>query len=219
MALITWLLGENLNWFLVNAVFLKGWNHLWSVAEEVRFYLLFPLAIGTVALLPGTLLRIVYLCVITWLAYRYRNLHQIDMLDGRHVSFYFWMFTGGVLACFLYSWPTLARVAGGRSLGRLFGAGALVVLVLVFLSTNQMVEQFWRPLIPSLPEGLVLNGWSRPGVWFFLFLILVYGTVNWPGSWAGQLLQAPLLRHIGLLSYSLHLFSYADNSGAPQVRL
>jgi len=206
VAVMTWQLGEGLNWFLLNASFLKGARHLWSVAEETRFYLLFPIVIGVVSLLPGTLLRLVCLCLLTWLAYRYGNLHQIDMLDGRYVGFYFWMFTGGMLVSFLYSWPALSRVTEGPWLGRFFGAGALVVLVLVVLSSNRMVKQLWRPLIPSLPEDLVLNAWSRPGLWFFLFLILVYGATNWPASWAGQILQARWLRHIGLLSYSLYLF-------------
>lgn len=38
---IAWLMDADLNWFLANASLHKGWNHLWSVAEEARFYLLF----------------------------------------------------------------------------------------------------------------------------------------------------------------------------------
>jgi peptidoglycan/LPS O-acetylase OafA/YrhL len=208
VAVVTWLLKENLNFFLVNALFLKGWSYLWSVAEEARFYLLFPLTIAIAALLPGRLPKILYLCVLTWLAYRYRNIHQVDMLNGRHVSFYFWMFTGGMLTCLLYRWPALARVAEKRLLAGFFGVGALVTLVLVFLSSNHMVQQFWKPLIPSLPENLVLNGWARPGTWLFLFFLLVYGATNYPGSWAGRFTQLRFLRHMGLLSYSLYLFHF-----------
>ena len=39
------LLHENYTWYLWNISFIKGWNHLWSVAEEMRFYLLLPIVI------------------------------------------------------------------------------------------------------------------------------------------------------------------------------
>jgi hypothetical protein len=45
VALIAWLVGADLNWFLANVFFVKGWGLLWSVAEEARFYVLFPLVI------------------------------------------------------------------------------------------------------------------------------------------------------------------------------
>lgn len=208
VGVLTWQLERGTDFFLVNALFLKGWSYLWSVAEEARFYLLFPLVIAIAAPLPGRFPKILYLCVLTWLAYRYRNIHQVDMLDGRHASFYFWMFTGGMLTCLLYRWPALARIAEKRRPAALLGGGALVTLVLMFLSSNHMVQQFWQPLIPSLPNNLVLNGWARPGTWIFLFFLLVYGATNYPGSWAGRFTQLSFLRHMGLLSYSLYLFHF-----------
>ncbi len=113
-AVIAVLLEANVNWFLAHALFLKGWNHLWSVAQEARFYVLFPLVIGAMALLPGWLPRILFLALLTWVAHRYRNLHQIDLVDGRFVAFYFWMFTGGMLACLAYRWPLLRAASGSR---------------------------------------------------------------------------------------------------------
>ena len=68
VALIAWLVGADLNWFLANVFFVKGWGHLWSVAEEARFYVLFPLVILSLALLPGWLSRVVFLVGITWFA-------------------------------------------------------------------------------------------------------------------------------------------------------
>ena len=45
-----------------------------------------------------------------------------------------------------------------------------------------------------------------PGVWFFLFLCLLYGLCMFPETLAGRLLQSRFFRHLGLLSYSLYLF-------------
>ncbi len=45
LVLIHLYVSNEFSWVLWNASFIKGWNHFWSVAEEVRFYLLFPIVI------------------------------------------------------------------------------------------------------------------------------------------------------------------------------
>jgi peptidoglycan/LPS O-acetylase OafA/YrhL len=148
----------------------------------------------------------VFLVGITWFAAEYLSQYRIDMLNDRHVNFYFWMFTGGCLACLLYEWPALRRRVDGKLGGYVFGAISALTILLIFLSSNELIDHLWRPLIPSLPEGLVLNGWGMPGVWFFLFLCLLYGLSMFPETLAGRLLQSRFFRHLGLLSYSLYLF-------------
>lgn len=203
---IAWFVGGNVNWFLANVLFLKGWNHLWSVAEEVRFYLLFPIVILACAALKSMALRIVLLLVLTLISFRFRNAYKIDMMDGRFVGFYFWMFLGGMTSCALVAWP-LARSFFAHSVVRrclVYGSG--VVLAFVFFSSDHMIKHFWHALIPGLPPTFALNGWKVPLLWYFLFLWLMIG-VNMHGQSApGRVLQHRLLRHLGLLSYSLYLF-------------
>jgi len=140
VALIAWLVGADLNWFLANVFFVKGWGHLWSVAEEARFYVLFPLVILSLALLPGWLSRVVFLVGITWFAAEYLSQYRIDMLNDRHVNFYFWMFTGGCLACLLYEWPALRRRVDGKLGGYVFGAISALTILLIFLSSNELID-------------------------------------------------------------------------------
>ncbi len=96
-------------WYLWNISFLKGWNHFWSVAEEVRFYLLFPVVIGLMALLKNRYAQLILISIITYVSYKLRNEHKIDMMDGRHVGLYFYMFMGGVLTYITVNLPILKK--------------------------------------------------------------------------------------------------------------
>ena len=204
--IITLLLDKDMSWFLINASLYKGWNHLWSVAEEARFYLLFPIVIGVLALLPNRLMRLLALGLMTWIAWTYRATHLIDLMDGRLVIFYFWMFLGGSMACFLYTAPEVKRLVTNRTARVLFNTSGLIILLFIFMSSDQMIKQFWHPLFPDLPKELSLNGWGIPGIWFYLFFFLLFGLTVFRNSWVSRWMQSWFLRHLGLLSYSLYLF-------------
>lgn len=206
VAVYTLYLGNDFSWFLYNASFIKGWNHLWSVAEEARFYLLFPLIIILLAFIPGYILRILTLSVLIYYAYQYKGMHKIDMMDGRDVAFYFWMFLGGSLASILYSCPTVKKYKDVAMLKYITSIIAGIILLSLFLTSDYMISTIWRPLFPSIPENLHLNGWHMPGVWFGLFLALILSVTTYTDSLPAKFLQLPVLRHLGLLSYSLYLF-------------
>lgn len=197
---------SGLGWFIYNASFIKGWNHLWSVAQEVRFYLLFPFVIVLLAILPGNILRMLMLSILIYYSYRYKNIHKIDLMDGRLISFYFWMFLGGSLTCLLYSWPVIQKYRHNRTLGRVSALAAVFILLFIFLSSNHLIATLWRPLFPDLPKNFILNGWSMPGMWFSFFLVLILSVTLFSDTAPGRFLQSPLLRHLGLLSFSLYLF-------------
>jgi len=203
---IAWLLEANFNWILAHVVFYKGWNHLWSVAEEARFYLLFPIVVGALVLIRWEWLKLPLLALLIYFAYRYQHYHTIDLFDGRFVSFYFWMFLGGVLTCLLYKSSLVRNLANLPHVPSLLGLSAVVVMACLFFSSDYMIAYFWRPLIPSLPENLILNGWRMPGAWFFMFLVLFYSVTTFQRNLASRFLQHFFFRHMGLLSYSLYLF-------------
>ncbi len=142
----------------------------------------------------------------TWLAWKYRAVHRIDMMDGRHVIFYFWMFLGGSMACLQYTTPAVRKLATSQTAKILFGSSAILILLFVFMSSKHTISQLWKPLFPDLPGNLRLNGWHIPGVWFYLYFLLLFSITVFQDSLASRWLQSWLLRHLGLLSYSLYLF-------------
>ena len=198
--------GMDASWFFYNVSFIKGWNHFWSVAEETRFYILFPLVIIFLSFIPRYTLRILILSGITYYFYKHSGMHKIDIMDGRHVSFYFWMFLGGSLTSFIYSSPLVKYYKNNITLKNISSVIVIGVLLFIFLSSDHMIRTLWHPLFPSLPQKFSLNGWSMPGLWFILYSLLLLSVTTYTTTLGAKFLQSALLRHLGLISYSLYLF-------------
>ncbi len=194
------------SWIFDNISFIKGWNHLWSVAEEVRFYLLFPGLILFLSFVPGKTTRIIIVCICAYFFYLHRNFHKIDMMNGRFVNFYFWVFLGGVGTCFAYKRSLTVAFFNHKYVRFILSASSILILLFIFFSSNQMIKTFWEPILPSIPKGLKLNGWRIPHIWFFLFLVLMFTVTRYSQSAPARFLKMYFFRHIGLLSFSLYLF-------------
>jgi len=203
---IAYILGENESWIFYNFTFMKGWNHLWSVAQEVRFYLLFPLIIIILSLLNKIEFKIILIIIISYLFYHYRSYHTVDLMDGRKVFFYFWMFLGGSLACHLSKLHFLKHFFKKPLPIAFLNFLSLLIFLFIFFSSTDMIKYFWNPLFPQIDQNTVLNGWRIPHIWYFLFLLLLFSITITRFNLIGMILRSYLLRHIGLLSYSIYLF-------------
>ena len=94
---------SSIEWLLWNVSFIKGWNHFWSVAEEVRFYILFPFVVLFLSFFKQRIIQVLIVIFMILFFYEYRDVHKIDMMNnGKSVGFYFWMFLGGMLTCLLH---------------------------------------------------------------------------------------------------------------------
>jgi peptidoglycan/LPS O-acetylase OafA/YrhL len=182
--LIAWFTNRAWQWIWPNLSFYAGWNHLWSVAEEVRFYILFPAVAALLSLLPSRIWRMVALALMTVLAWYLRDLHHIDiMMDGIAVEFYFYFFLAGMLTCLIY------RALGRRSVNIFHSVNAITVIAGLAL--------------------YYLNGWVYPEVWCVLFILLLAGMTNSQNALVSRMLRSWFMRHIGLLSYSLYLYHFS----------
>lgn len=192
-------------WFLWNISFLKGWNHFWSVAAEVRFYLLFPVAVGCMALFKNRYTQISTIAIITYVSYQFKNKHHIDMMDGRHVPFYFYMFSGGMLTYLLVHLPLLQKYLHNTFAQKLFTTLSFLIICSFVLSSNEFIAELWRPLFHNLPKNISLNGWRIPHIWLFTFMIFFFSLTFYQTGTAKKILECYFLRHIGLLSFSIYL--------------
>jgi peptidoglycan/LPS O-acetylase OafA/YrhL len=174
--------GKGLDWALLNLSFYGGWNHLWSVAEEARFYFLFPFALGLLALMPSRTFRIAALALLIPIAWKFRGIHLIDMMmaDGEFREFYFYFFLTGMLSCMIY------RSFEPSTLGDGYAVDAIGFVTVVALGS--------------------LNGWQHPELWCAIFLFLLVGLSISERALTARLLRSWIMQHIGMLSYSLYLF-------------
>jgi peptidoglycan/LPS O-acetylase OafA/YrhL len=197
--------GEGWTWMLANLSLYAGWEHLWSVAEEARFYLLFPLIVTLAALLPTRSTRIVALCGMIVLAWQFRQSHQISEMDGRSVQFYLWLFITGIMLCFLYATLATTGMAKNGIARHMGGIAPLLIVLLIFAGSDAMVEGFWRRLFPGLPD-FSLNGWQCPELWCALLALFLLEITLFRDSLVSRCLQSWFMRHLGLLSYGFYLF-------------
>lgn len=190
-------------WIFWNASFIKGWNHFWSVAQETRFYLLFPFVIVLLAAVP-TPFRLPILLALGYTSFRSMNMHLVDMMDGRRVGFYFFMFLAGVVSCFAVHALATKQWVSSRAMQVALALISALIFIGFFFSSTYWVKEFWSSTI-GLPETLVLNGWARPGTWAIIFCIFL-GAITLNKTCAvSRLLNSYFFRHIGLLSYGIYL--------------
>lgn len=193
-------------WLLWNMSFIRGWGHFWSVAEEVRFYILFPLVILSLSYVKKELLRICLMLGLIYFFYEIKDLHKIDMMDGRKVSFYFWMFLGGVLSCHISRATSFYRFFQSQIIKMMMVSISAFSVVFIFFSSKYYFDVLWRPIFSFIPKGYSMNGWREPEIWFLLFFILFTSLSVYKGNLLNRLFTCTFLRHIGLLSYSIYLF-------------
>lgn len=194
---------ESITWFLWNSSFLKGWHHFWTVAQEIRFYLLLPLILIILSFFKKPVLQFLVLLVLICVSFKYRGMHTIDMLDGRHVYFYFFMFLGGVSTAFVNNLFNRNVIQTHANIF-LVESVKILVFALFFLSSTDMHEHFWQVHLPRIAP-FIPNVWNNLITWFSILFIFFLSVLRYQKSLINKILTCYILKHLGLLSYSLYL--------------
>lgn len=188
--------------FVSNIAFFREWQgyfgessdlnpllHMWSLAVEEQFYLVFPLALWGLhrlrlaRLLPWILLggALASLALATWL-----------MMDG-HAKAAFYLLPSRAWELLLGAWLAVGprRTAGRRVFNELLGAGGLILIAYaVFALSPTSGVPGLAGLIPCLGAALVI--WSGRS----------------QDTWTVRLLSTPAMVGLGLISYSLYLWHW-----------
>jgi peptidoglycan/LPS O-acetylase OafA/YrhL len=201
VTLAGWVAG-NLRAFVVAGTY--TWNylgggselleHTWSLSLEEQFYLLWPAALVLLGTRKGSKLAIwvILLSPVSRIVTYYLAPNHRALLNAMlHTGLDSIMF--GCLLAILWRNPSFNRIVGPlvRGWTALLAAAFVLVLAPVFLGAHFRGSY-------NLVFGFTLNA-------VCLSLILLY-VVRQPESVVGRVLNTPVLRHLGVISYSLYLW-------------
>ncbi len=179
---------RNYCWFPLMTKTGAGWftGHLWSLSIEEQFYLVWPIVLLKVG--KGTLRRQMLAAM---LLFALGSAMLVLIFVGRtwHVGGWHWLpnvkFAGLVIGCVLRiafsdadATGAITKVFSGRSM-------AVVVALFAYIAIFYSRVTIFDPLICG---------------------VALCATLVEPNAWIGRLLELPVLRWIGRLSYSLYIW-------------
>ncbi len=171
----------------------RGWGgytvHYWSLAVEEHFYLLWPVLLALSGKRRARILAILLTVLVA--VWRWWDFHH--------------QWVASVLPGLLFYGRTDIRLDG-------LLMGCTVALLLDDSKWRARAERHFTllpwflcviayVLFAIIPRAHLYTVWES-----ILLPLMVAGTVVHPGSWVSRLLETPLLRWIGRLSYSLYLW-------------
>ena len=188
---------RSLSWYLSHLAFLSAEDHLWSIRQELIFYLLLPGIFAVVACFaerPATgvvvlgLIGFAVQSVLLWAWMRYRFPWASEPL-------YPAIFLYGVLACVLRRYWSVVVPSWVGSL----------ILLLLLCSGREALNVVGSGI--GLPPMASSPGWLYPNVFGFLCASFVLLAADAQGA-LGKLLEFPLLRLVGVVGYSMYLLHW-----------
>jgi len=186
--------------FIRHILFLQGDGHLWTLPQEMFFYLVLPLVVAAIYLLfrGNRLLAVIFLLLLLVVANRYMSTRLISLYGyGKKLEPLIGIFLTGMMFSYLYHWLGTNRffLKLDRAHVRRFCSvtGIILLALLIVLSAR---------LVPALEHSNALNNFGIFGFAAGLFILLLVLANN---TLLSRIMSFLPLRAVGLVGFSYYL--------------
>ncbi len=174
---------------------LVPWGHLWSLAVEEHFYLLFPLALTIFGKKHDNRIRFVSLLILLSAAWRLFGYEFLNFSDNRiylatecRIENILW----GSLLAILMDGAKSSKNRISKLIGWHWVAIGLCGILFSLLYRNEEFRATWRYSIQSI------------SIFILVFNLYAFSSLNF----AIKILDTKIFRFLGRLSYSLYLWHF-----------
>jgi peptidoglycan/LPS O-acetylase OafA/YrhL len=181
-------------------LFLQANGHLWTLPQEMCFYLILPLLVALTYLLfrGNGLLTVLFLLVLLVLANRYISTSFVSLYGyGQKLEPMIGIFLAGMMFSYLYQWlgsNTLFQRMDRENVRRFCStAGILLLIILIILSAR------------LVPEIRSFNALRHPGIFGFLAGLFILLAVLANNTLLSRIMSFYPLRAVGLVGFSFYL--------------
>lgn len=174
----------------------RGWalGHLWSLALEEQFYLLWPLTLVLVGRRWASRVAIAVVCLVPFV-------RVAAMVRNQPVLTFGTMADALAVGCLMQLWgkQIMATRVGRAVIGAGWAGPLLFVLSMIVSAGNRRTGWLTHDAVTNVACGM-----------------FILHCVHHPDTWLGRLLNARTLVYVGTLSYSLYLWQqlFIDRNSA-----
>ncbi|MBB5347390.1 acyltransferase [Desulfoprunum benzoelyticum] len=186
--------------FIRHILFLQGDGHLWTLPQEMFFYLVLPLVVAAIYLLcrGNRLLAVFFLLLLLVVANRYMSTRFISLYGyGKKLEPMIGIFLSGMMFAYLYHWLGSNRLflkLDRTHVRRFCSLAGLILLALLLVLSARLV-----------PAWAHVNALKNPGTFGFaagLFILLLVLANN---TLLSRIMSFLPLRAVGLVGFSYYL--------------
>lgn len=196
----TYLFGRNVPDFFRHLFFIQGEGYLWTIPQEVLFYIVLPFLMVVLywLLMIGRWTALLFLLLLSWSADQYLTVQHFALYGYTNlIPFRLNVFVGGVVCAYAYTWlfqnPSFQALNKGR-IQKYSSMAGLALLLFLFVFSARLVPGCGN--FDAVHEVFIFSSLSS----LFIFLVLLANN-----TLLSRIMGFLPFKAVGIVSFSFYL--------------